>query len=155
MQSDTGPLAKPGRVLRWDTPFADLRFPSVCALGSAVRGAELTVIVRASVGAYPAYVVRFASAPLAITVDEMNDIADPAWAAAGGLAVEACTYTWVDSPLLQRSGRIGAAARLGEPQRPMQHFIIAGGDSLVEVLSTGTPTVETKTAPFALDIDQF
>lgn len=122
---------------------------------SAVQGAELTVVVCASVGEYPAYVVRFPSAPTVIAVDEMNDITDPDWAAAGGLGIRSCTYRWLDSPLLQRSGRVGASARLNEPERPLQHFVIAGGDCIVEVLSTEMPTFEAHTGPFTLDFNHF
>ena len=140
-----------GKVSRWETPFCDALLPSVLPFSLTRENAELVVVVSPNgVGRYPAYEVEFESAPCMKLTHEMNAPPRPGWVEAGGFEVQSCAYKWENSPFLEHSGRVGSLAIFEDAELPMQHFVLAGGDWVVDVLSTQEPKITEHWSPFTV-----
>ena len=140
-----------GNVVARETPFSLALFPPIRPLTYAEPGVELTVIVAsAGIGNHPAYIVRFESAPLILIYAEHNAPYDLAFVAAKSPLLQACSLKWVNSPLVRRNARIGSLANMSPDEPPMQHFIIAGAECVVEALSTREPVITEQWAPFTV-----
>jgi hypothetical protein len=74
----------------------------------------------------------------------------PGWQAAGGFDVRSSSLKWVNSPLLARHGRVGSDAIIEDHDAPVQHFVLAGADWIVHVLSTREPAITKHERPFFL-----
>jgi len=128
------------KVVHWDTPFADKPFPSVTPIFGA-EGDGLTVVVMPhGLRQYPGYKVYFANAALVMSYEETNAPADPEWISAGGHNLKpSAPYKWEESPLLVRNRKLGRKAVFEAAS--IQHYVIAGGDWIVEVLAPSEPVI--------------
>jgi len=138
-------------VVRWDTPFSDAWDPAVRPLAEIEADADLTLLVYPQGrGRYPAFIVRFESAPWVLLTHETNAPVRPEWEAGGGFGVASCTYRWLNSPQLRECGRVGRDAVFNYAGLPMQHFVIAGADWLVDVISAREPSIVEFNGSFRL-----
>ena len=141
----------PGVVVAWATPFGQAPAPSIWPLTCVEEGTEFTAIVYPNGrGRYPAYVVRFESAPVIELSHELAARQIPGWQEAGGFSVRSSSLKWLNSPLAARHGRVGSIAVFDDPDAPMQHFILSGADWIIQVLSTREPTITKHDRPFLL-----
>ena len=125
-------------LVRWDVPFAGSRDPSVSLITE--RGGDVVILVVAPHGIdqYPKYLIRFAKVLGFLCHEEALDF-DRGYRALTGLEASVCAYVWADSPWL-RASRGYALEFLRLPD--LQHYLVFGGDSIVELLASGASKVE-------------
>ena len=141
------------KLVRWDTPFTDSRYPSVGLIIS--HGPDEIDLVRAivaplGINRYPKYLVNFGSVIAFTCMEEAfcppRDFG-PSHLEENGLSA----YEYLNSPWLQCYEK-GAPFLLGGAG-PFHHYVIFGGDNNIEVVTRNIPTidrVEQKT-PLVMD----
>jgi hypothetical protein len=124
-------------LVRWDVPFAEVRNPSVSLITE--RGGDVATLIVAPHGIdqYPKYLVRF-DRVLAVLCYEEALALDRGYRALTGVHVSVCAYIWADSPWLLASCRHAEFLRLTD----LRHYLVFGGDSIVELLASGASKVE-------------
>lgn len=140
-----------GELVLWDVPFAHARLPAVSVLGEQ-QDAQTTLVVR-GMGTYPGWIVNFESSPVVLLQDEMNSPASAVFESALSRGLNGCAFKWLNSPILRQYGGIGAAAVFDQQGLPMQHFVVAGGDWIVQVLSIHEPSLQRFDGPLSLLFD--
>ncbi len=139
------------RIVPWETPFGAALHPAIWPLTSLEPGIELTLVVYPDGhGRHPAYVVRFESAPVIELSHDMTSSPIPGWEEAGGFNIRSSSLKWMNSPLLARHGRVGSVAIMEDHDKLVQHYVLAGADWIVHVLSTREPTITKHDRPFFL-----
>jgi hypothetical protein len=125
------------RLIRWDVPFAEARYPSVGVITEC--GGDVTTLVVAPKGIdnYPKFLARFEKVLALLSYEEACAL-DRGYSALPGFDPECCAYRWIESPWLE-SYRKGADVFAW---KDLRHFLILGGDSIVEVIASGQPKVE-------------
>jgi hypothetical protein len=131
------------RMVRWDAPFADATLPSVTLLpdpGGLVR----VVVAPGGIDRYPKYLVVFDGDVVAFR--EEDETFAPAIPSAHLEDDFGCARLCLDSPWLKEYERWGDYFEdfMGGPLR---HYLLIGGDSVVELLATGTPSISTIDGP--------
>ena len=127
-------------VVRWDTPFANMLFPAVQPIFSASKNALMVIVMPQGLGNYPGYSVVFQDAPLVKVYEELNAPTDPQWVAAYGHTLKAsASYKWVNSPLVKLNSHLGIRAVFENAK--LEHYIISGGNYIVEVLAAEAPAI--------------
>lgn len=127
-------------LVRWDVPFAEARHPSVTLITEqGHESADVAVLVVAPHGidAYPKYLVRFDKVLAMLCYEEALAL-DRGYGSLAGVQPSVCAYLWADSPWLRASR--GRAEFLQWPD--LRHYVVFGGDSIVELLASGEPRVE-------------
>ncbi|CAG0945169.1 hypothetical protein ANRL1_02171 [Anaerolineae bacterium] len=145
------PTTDLGELVLWDVPFAHDRLPAVSVLGEQ-QEAQTTLVVR-GMGSYPGWIVDFASSPVVLQHDEMNSPASAVFESALSRGMSGCAFKWLNSPALAEYGRIGAAAVFDQQGLPMQHFVVVGGDWIVQILSIHEPSLQRFDGPVSLLFD--
>lgn len=141
------------KLVRWETPFTDARFPSVVAF--VTQSPEETsffpveVIVSPSgLDAYPKYRVSFGHPVAFSAMEEMHFpeiyFNDAEYEDGGN----SCAYKFVDSPWIEsyNRGEYFLFNNDGGKSETLSHFVIFGGDDVFQVVTRHIPTVETITA---------
>jgi hypothetical protein len=127
-------------LVPWDVPFAEARDPSVTLITEQGReSAEVVVFVVAPHGLdeYPKYLVRFDKV-LAVLCYEESLALGRGYPGLPNPQASVCAYLWPDSPWLRASRGWAEFSHWPEPH----HYVIFGGDSIVELLASGEPEVE-------------
>jgi hypothetical protein len=139
-----------GRAVKWSTPFGDVTFPAVAPIFDP-ESVKLTVVVMpGGLRKYPGYTVVFADVAFFSVTDETNASTwDHDWVAAGGNALSpSSSYIWEESPLLVRNRHLGVKAVF--ESATLKHYILAGGDYIVDVLAPGEPTISRFDEPYTV-----
>ncbi|TXT16731.1 MAG: hypothetical protein FD138_4700 [Planctomycetota bacterium] len=127
-------------LVRWDMPFAEARDPSVTLIIEQGRkSADVAVLIVAPQGidTYPKYLVRFDKVLAMLCYEEALDL-NRGYRTLTGSHDSVCAYIWRSSPWLRASR--GYAEFLQLPD--LQHYLVFGGDSIVELLASGASKVE-------------
>jgi hypothetical protein len=130
--------------VRWNTPFADARGPSVILLPDP-GGLVSLVVSPGGIDRYPKYLVEFDGDVVAYREeDESFSPTQPAEIRSDPSV--GCAYLWVGSPWLRQyeQWREYFEQYLGGELR---HFIVSGGDSIVEILAVGEPVISEIPGP--------
>jgi len=124
-------------LVRWDVPFAEGRDPSVSLITE--QGGDVATLVVAPMGTdqYPKFLVRIESVIAVLSYEEAFTF-DRGYRELSGIDARICAYRWMDSPWLQ-SYREGAGI-FGWAS--LQHYLVFGGDSIVEIIAAGEPTIQ-------------
>ena len=124
-------------LFRWETPFTDALFPSVWAVVSP--GDIFTLIVSPSDG-YPKYIVRF-EAEIAYKVLDESCAPVREFVKLRREQKGLSAYTWSNSPWLAeyQESAVSVDVHVGWP---LVHYVVLGGDSIVEVLAGEEPVIE-------------
>jgi hypothetical protein len=122
----------------WDMPFAEARDPSVSLITEHGGDVASIIVAPHGIDQYPKYLVRFDKV-LAVLCYEEALALDRGYPGLPNLPSSVCAYLWADSPWL-RASRGRAVDFLQWPD--LQHYLIFGGDSIVELLASGAPYVE-------------
>lgn len=127
-------------LVRWDVPFAEARHPSVTLITEQGREcANVAVLVVAPHGLdeYPKHLVRFDKVLAVLCYEEALPL-DRGYGSLAGAQPSVCAYLWVDSPWVRASR--GRAEFLQWPE--LRHYVVFGGDSIVELLASGEPEMK-------------
>jgi hypothetical protein len=131
------------KLIRWETPFTDSRFPSVGLLIHASSdGTDILKAVVAPHGLdeYPKYLVNFGNVIAFTCMEEAfcpeRDF-DPTMCEDRNLSA----YQYLDSPWL-KSYEDGKHFIAGGHPGTCYHYLIFGGDNNVEVITPNVPTVD-------------
>ncbi|MBX7054890.1 MAG: hypothetical protein K1X36_08035 [Pyrinomonadaceae bacterium] len=132
--------------VRWNTPFTDSRFPSATIItGPNEPSYTVEVVVAPSgIDSYPKYVVDFGNVIAYSCMEEMHfperDILEAECAETDLSAYELLDSTWVES---YRKGEYFLFNTDGEESEQLRHYMIVGGDNIVEVITKNTPQIRT------------
>lgn len=89
---------------------------------------------------YPGYLLEFRSAPFFMFYDETYAPPSiPQWFDLLKTIPKSSTIIWHDSPLVKKYAGIGGYSNKNQE---LKHYIILGGDSIVEILSCEEPSIE-------------
>ncbi len=132
-------------LVRWNTPFTDVRWPSVSVavaekLGTQGQTTLMAIIAPHGIDKYPKYIVNFGEA-IAFTCMEEAFCPERDFYTATIEEPELATYQYLDSPWLKayENGRhFIARGHLGE----FFHYLIFGGDNNLEVITPYQPTIK-------------
>ena len=140
-------------IIRWETPFTNISDPSVGVFfESDTDGIDVLSLVIAPHGIdkYPKYLVRFSSV-IAYTCREESF--------APSLGIEdlsfedrsASAQIWPNSPWIE-SYREGEGILFDPGNDTLQHFLVFGGDNIVEVVSMVIPKIEEVESPRKINL---
>lgn len=131
------------KIIRWDTPFTDTRWPSVILI-TVPTGDNYPVEVIVSPGGieeYPKYIINFGDVIAFSCMEEAHfperDIAEAECLEEGLSAYEFIGSTWLES---YKNGDGFLFNINDEDQEELRHFLIFGGDNNVEVITKNAPT---------------
>ena len=89
---------------------------------------------------YPGYLLKFRSAPFFMFYDETcAPPSIPQWFDLLKAIPKSSTVIWHDSPLVKQYAGIGGYSN---QNLKLKHYIILGGDSIVEILAYEEPSIE-------------
>jgi hypothetical protein len=126
-------------LVRWDVPFANGQVPSVGCITDP-NGSKVVLVVRPQgIGRYPQYLVRFSDVVLLFCYEETCAIKRD-WDTLPRSESGLCAYRWITSPWLQHY-RVLEDIQFNKSGK-LHHYILLGGDSIVELIALGEPTVE-------------
>ena len=149
---------KPGRLVRWETPFCNGRWPSVYLIKEDRSGdfEQLLAIVRPSgFEEYPKYIVHFGVILAFTSMEECGAPRD--FSRVECPKEEICSYEYIGSPWLgsydgMEYFRNGPKDdKTNEPLK-LRHYLIFGGDNNIEVISPNIPRIEIVTGPRTLNL---
>ena len=120
-------------LVRWDVPFAGARDPSVSLITEQGGDVATLVVSPHGVDQYPKYLVRFDKVLAMLCYEEALAL-DRAYRAVPGT----CAYIWADSSWLRASSSYAEFLGL----RELRHYVVLGGDSIVELLASGASEVQ-------------
>jgi hypothetical protein len=118
-------------------PFAEAHDPSVSLITEQGGDAATIVVAPSGIDQYPKYLVRFGKVIALLCFVEAFAF-DRGYRALSGIEPKYCAYIWTDSPWME-SYRKGADIFEWED---LQHYLVFGGDSIVELIACGQPEVE-------------
>jgi hypothetical protein len=124
-------------LIQWQVPFARARHPSVSVITQQGGDAAILLVAPTGVDQYPKYAVRFGKVLALLCFEEAYSF-DRGYGALVGLDRSVCAYVWPTSPW-RESYRRGAEVFGWDD---LQHYLVFGGDSIVEIVAAGKPDVE-------------
>jgi hypothetical protein len=124
-------------LVRWDVPFAEAHDPSVGLITEQGGDAAMLVVAPSGIERYPKYLVSFGKV-IAVLCYEEAFAFDRGYRALRGIEPKCCAYLWTSSPWLE-SYRKGADVF---EWKGLQHYLVLGGDSIVELIASGQPKIE-------------
>jgi hypothetical protein len=133
-----------GHLERWDLPFSDKLFPAVTAFVVPEGWERINVIVMPKgLGAYPGYLLEFAAAPFLMIYNETcAPPSVPQWFDMLKSIPKSSTVIWHNSPLVKLYDGFGNYPIRHHTENPkLKHYLILGGDSIVETVAYLDPTV--------------
>ena len=136
-------------IVRWNVPFAEARCPSVSVITENNGGSVLVVVAPHGIDKYPKFLVRFKNVVTLLCFEEMCAF-DRGYGFDAAHRAEYCAYRWIASPWLQSYSALPAIL-LNAPQENLHHYLIFGGDSIVEVVALGEGKVERIDAKIVLE----
>jgi hypothetical protein len=125
-------------LVRWNVPFAESHDPSVSLITEQGGNVVTLLVAPHGIDQYPKYLVRFDKVLAMLCHEEALDF-DRGYRTLTGLEASVCAYVWADSPWL-RASRGYAVDFLRLPD--LHHYLVFGGDSIVELLASGASKVE-------------
>jgi hypothetical protein len=134
-------------LVRWDVPFADAELPSVTFLpdpGGLVR----VLVSPDGIDRYPKYLVVFDGDVVAYRC-EAESFAPPLPADVRREPGTHCACLWLDSPWLRQYEQWSDYFQ-SHMEGALKHYLVFGGNSVVELLAVGEPTVTPITEPTVL-----
>lgn len=130
-------------------------YPSVVAAFSTTttyQSSILKILVTAgSLGLLPQYLLSFKEVLVFSCFDEACS-PERDWPEVEFDGVKPCSWQWVDSPWVNSYQGCGNFNEAGEPD-PLFHYLIAGGDNIVEVIARAEPTIEELMQPIKISFD--
>ena len=133
--------------VRWEVPFSAARDPSVSLITEQGADAAMLVVAPSGIDRYPKYLVRFSKVMFLLCYEEAFAL-DLGYRALSGIEPNCCAYLWTDSPW---TGSYRKGADVFE-WKDLQHYLVFGGDSIVELIASGQPKLERLDARRVIDV---
>jgi hypothetical protein len=138
------------KLIRWETPFSDEKFPAVKLLISNDGDFLSAIVAPEGIDKYPKYLVKFADV-IAFTC--MEEAYSPQREYSNIKPEEnSCAYEWIDSSWLKSYEHGEHFIASGKP-KPFYHYLIFGGDNNIEVITPNKPEIETISEKTVLKIN--
>jgi hypothetical protein len=147
------PFANPEAIsdlIRWDVPFATGLWPSVGVITECDTSKVVLVVRLDGFGKYPQFLVRFWDVVLLLEYEETCAI-DRGFRNLIRSEFELCAYHWITSPWLKEY-RVLEDILFTKSSEKLHHYILLGGDSIVEVIALGEPQVERVDKKMFIDV---
>ncbi|HRI03141.1 MAG TPA: hypothetical protein PLL77_05320 [Pyrinomonadaceae bacterium] len=135
------------KVVRWETPFTDSRWPSaVIVVQPSTDGPYpiSAVVAPKGIDGYPKYLVHFGEVVAFTCMEEMHfperDTLDAICEIEGLAAYEFLESTWLKS---YEKGEYFLFNTDGSDSERLRHYLIVGGDNNIEVITKNIPIFET------------
>lgn len=145
-----GAVSKPEkrpRLVRWNTPFGNASFPSILV---NYDGRTATVVVAPDgIDRYPKYLVEFGEVIALSCMDEACRPMTEPNAIAGGSESRGSSFELIGSGWL----RDYAPCHDPENSGSLRHFLMHGGDNVVEIVSMSEPKITEITEPKTFAIE--
>jgi hypothetical protein len=133
-----------GHLERWDLPFSNILCPSVTAFPLPDTIERINVVVMPNgLGVYPGFLLEFHAAPFLMIYNETcAPAAVPQWLSMLQAIPKSSTVIWHNSPLVKLYNGFGDYPIAHHAETPkLKHYLILGGDSIVEILAYVEPSV--------------
>ena len=137
------PLVNPedkSDLIRWDVPFAISLDLSVGFITDPDSSKVVLVVRPHGFGDYPQFLIHFWDVVTLLCYEETCAI-ERDWNKLVRSEYDLCAYRWITSPWLQHY-RILEEIRFRKSEEKLHHYILLGGDDIVEVIALGEPKVE-------------
>ena len=137
------PLVNPeatSDLIRWDLPFANGLHPSVGVITESDTSKVVLVARPHGFGVYPQYLVRLYDVVTLLCYEETCAI-DREWDSLIRSEHDLCAYRWITSPWLKHY-RVLEDIMFNKSDEKLHHYILLGGDDIVEVIALGEAVVE-------------
>lgn len=144
------------KLIRWETPFSDLIDPSAIALVNRdqndIYAYPMEVIICNDLDAYPKFRVQFGQVIAFSAMEEMHNPMSY-FKDVERDDNETCAYTFSDSPWVVAYG--GGEGFVFQPDNgeSLTHYVIFGGDDIVQVITKNDPVITVISEPMMLKID--
>lgn len=132
------------KLVRWDTPFTEILFPSVGLLISTTSsGSDIlnAVVAPHGIDSYPKYLINFGEV-IAHTCFEEAHAPKRDFDSAIIEEEDLCAYEYIASPWL-KTYEAWAFIYFGDKPGAFYHYLLFGGDSNFEVITPNRPLIET------------
>jgi len=123
-------------IVPWEVPFASSVDPSVGIITENLGETITLVVAPLGIDKYPKYIVRFDRVITSLCYEEA--CAFDRGYGYPGKQDGSCAYRWLGSEWLQ--GYQKGVDLFG--WKDLGHYLIFGGDSIVEVIACGTPDIK-------------
>lgn len=139
------------RLVPWDTPFAGAFYPSVISAfaQSFERSADSLMVVIGLGESYPRYLIDFENVLVAHSLDEACAPQLP-FPESQVSSVRSCSWQWLDSPTIKSYQ--GCHYTADGEEAEILHFLIFGGDHIVEVVTKSQPLIAKVTEPRVINL---
>jgi hypothetical protein len=132
------------KLVRWETPFTESRFPSAIVITSSAQQTDeplplLALVAPAGVDKYPKYLVDFGRV-VAFTCMEEAYSPRNEFEVAEDENPDLCAYLFPDSPWLVSYDQLRYFYS-AEVVEQFFHYLIFGGDNNIEVITPNVPTI--------------
>jgi hypothetical protein len=127
-------------LVRWETPFSENRFPSISIITENQGDVVSLIVAPDGIDKYPKYVVRFENVITLLCYEEAFAF-DRGYKKLNRDEGNLCAYRWINSSWLkeyQKGIDILRKKNTGE----LEHYVVFGGDSNVELIAFGHPKIE-------------
>jgi hypothetical protein len=137
-------------LIRWDVPFAISLDPSVGVLTEDLGQSLTLAVAPQGLGNYPKYLVRFKNVVTLLCYEETCAI-DRGYRSLIWSEADLCAYRWITSPWLKHY-RVLEDILFSRSAEKLNHYLLFGGDTIVEVIALGEPTVEQVNSKRVIEI---
>ena len=130
------------KLIDWPTPFAHVELPSVVVIPNLDAVDMLDVVVAPhGLDRYPKYLIKFQCVPAYRCLGE-STVPDQYLLHADN--PHRSSYIWEGSPWLAEfeDSRDNIEASFMVPFSDVKHYVVFGGDSIVEILAAKEPLIE-------------
>lgn len=130
-------------LIRWDTPFTENKFPSISLF---IQNKEMetdlisVVVAPNGIDEYPKYLVQFGEVVKYSCYEEAFS-EEGEIDKAKLIDKNACAYIWENSPSII-SYTSGLPFIVGGKAKKLFHYVIFGGDNIIEVVTPNKPVIE-------------
>lgn len=135
----------PYDLVRWETPFTDKLYPSILVVPHP-GGPFSLVVAPKGIDSYPKYLIEFDDMVAYKCEDE--GFAPTKLILSLSRDCIASAYMWIGSPWLKEWDEEQSRLLLAAAHYPFpRHYLLLGGDNIVEVLVGGEPVINPITEP--------
>ena len=131
------------KLVRWETPFTNSKFPSVALIVTSTSGRWNDVkalVMPHGTDKYPKYLVSFGEV-IAFTCFEEAHAPERDFSEATIEERKLCAYQYFDSPWIKTYESWVEHISFPNEPVPIFHYLIFGGDNNIEVVTTNVPTI--------------
>jgi hypothetical protein len=143
------------KLIRWDTPFTEIQFPSVgLIITTKADEADIlkAIVAPKGIDAYPKYLITFGEV-IAFTCFEEAHAPERDFASATVEEERLCAYEYLDSPWL-KTYAAWTPFYFGNETDSFYHYLIFGGDNNIEVITPNRPTIDIVEEKTILQIER-